>query len=95
MFSSRNECWPNGTQADKAVERDASIRRVTQVLCKAKLLGIVSGKRIAWMDERCTVWLFRRTSTHHWQRDNASWFVTSLRIAAERNVEPSIRLHCP
>lgn len=30
--------------ADKAPERDETVRNVTQVLCKAKLLGIVSGK---------------------------------------------------
>ncbi|UJR16359.1 hypothetical protein I4U23_003262 [Adineta vaga] len=34
--------WPNGVLADKPSERDESIRNVTQVLCKAKLLGIVS-----------------------------------------------------
>lgn len=36
--------WPNGILADKPPERDESIRNVTQVLCKAKLLGIVSGR---------------------------------------------------
>jgi len=41
----RDDFWPNGILADKAPERDASVRNVTQVLCKAKLLGIVSGKK--------------------------------------------------
>lgn len=40
----RNDFWPNGVLADKAPERDATVRNVTQVLCKAKLLGIVSGE---------------------------------------------------
>ena len=40
----RDDFWPSGILADKAPERDASIRNITQVLCKAKLLGIVSGK---------------------------------------------------
>jgi len=34
--------WPNGILADKWPERDTSVRNITQVLCKAKLLGIVS-----------------------------------------------------
>ncbi|CAF3638893.1 unnamed protein product [Adineta steineri] len=34
--------WPNGILADKPSERDQDVRNVTQVLCKAKLLGIVS-----------------------------------------------------
>ncbi|CAF1006302.1 unnamed protein product [Adineta ricciae] len=34
--------WPNGILADKPPKRDDSVRHVTQVLCKAKLLGIVS-----------------------------------------------------
>ncbi|CAF1121477.1 unnamed protein product [Rotaria sp. Silwood1] len=38
----KDDFWPNGILADKAPERDASVRNVTQVLCKAKLLGIVS-----------------------------------------------------
>ncbi|CAF3462425.1 unnamed protein product [Rotaria socialis] len=38
----KDEFWPNGVLADKAPERDESVRNVTQVLCKAKLLGIVS-----------------------------------------------------
>ena len=38
--------WPNGILADKTPPRDESIRHITQVLCKAKLLGIVSGKTI-------------------------------------------------
>lgn len=42
----RERMWPNGIRADPAAERDAEIRHVTQVLCKAKLLGIVSGKEI-------------------------------------------------
>ena len=40
----RDDFWPNGILADKAPERDANVRNITQVLCKAKLLGIVSGK---------------------------------------------------
>ena len=43
-LSLRDEFWPAGILADKAPERDESIRNITQVLCKAKLLGIVSGK---------------------------------------------------
>jgi hypothetical protein len=39
----RDEFWPNGILADKPPERDANVRNITQVLCKAKLLGIVSG----------------------------------------------------
>jgi hypothetical protein len=39
---SRDSFWPNGIQADPSSERDASVRNITQVLCKAKLLGIVS-----------------------------------------------------
>jgi hypothetical protein len=46
-FLFRDQFWPNGILADKAPERDASIRNITQVLCKAKLLGIVSGKNNA------------------------------------------------
>ncbi|CAF3037137.1 unnamed protein product [Rotaria sp. Silwood2] len=38
----KDDFWPNGVLADKTPERDASVRNVTQVLCKAKLLGIVS-----------------------------------------------------
>ncbi|CAF0828646.1 unnamed protein product, partial [Didymodactylos carnosus] len=38
----RDDYWPNGIMADKPSERDASVRHITQVLCKAKLLGIVS-----------------------------------------------------
>ncbi|CAF1171845.1 unnamed protein product [Rotaria sordida] len=38
----KDDFWPNGILADKAPERDASVRNVTQILCKAKLLGIVS-----------------------------------------------------
>ncbi|CAF4719162.1 unnamed protein product [Rotaria sp. Silwood1] len=34
--------WPNGIQADKSPERDPGVRNITQVICKAKLLGIVS-----------------------------------------------------
>jgi hypothetical protein len=44
-FLSRDQYWPNGILADKAPERDASVRNITQVLCKAKLLGIVSGTK--------------------------------------------------
>ena len=40
---SRETMWPNGIRADPNPERDASIQHITQVLCKAKLLGIVSG----------------------------------------------------
>ncbi|CAF1211873.1 unnamed protein product [Adineta ricciae] len=38
----KDDYWPNGILADKAPERDANVRNITQVLCKAKLLGIVS-----------------------------------------------------
>ncbi|CAF1257611.1 unnamed protein product, partial [Didymodactylos carnosus] len=38
----KDNYWPNGIIADKPAERDESIKHVTQVLCKAKLLGIVS-----------------------------------------------------
>jgi len=38
----KDDFWPNGILADKAPERDANVRNITQVLCKAKLLGIVS-----------------------------------------------------
>jgi len=38
----KDQFWPSGILADKAPERDASVRNITQVLCKAKLLGIVS-----------------------------------------------------
>ncbi|CAF0850409.1 unnamed protein product [Adineta steineri] len=38
----KDDFWPNGVLADKAPERDANVRNITQVLCKAKLLGIVS-----------------------------------------------------
>jgi hypothetical protein len=41
----RDTFWPNGILADKPPERDSSVRNITQVLCKAKLLGIVSGKK--------------------------------------------------
>ncbi|CAF3745883.1 unnamed protein product [Rotaria socialis] len=34
--------WPNSIQADKPPERDFGVRNITQVICKAKLLGIVS-----------------------------------------------------
>ncbi|CAF0911503.1 unnamed protein product [Rotaria sordida] len=34
--------WPNGIQADPSPERDLGVRNITQVICKAKLLGIVS-----------------------------------------------------
>ncbi len=44
IFIFRDKFWPNGILADKLPERDASVRNITQVLCKAKLLGIVSGK---------------------------------------------------
>jgi hypothetical protein len=40
----RESFWPNGSLADKPPERDTGVRNITQVLCKAKLLGIVSGK---------------------------------------------------
>ena len=40
----RDSFWPNGILADKPPERDLSVRHITQVLCKAKLLGIVSGR---------------------------------------------------
>lgn len=39
----KDDFWPNGILADKAPERDANVRNITQVLCKSKLLGIVSG----------------------------------------------------
>ncbi|UJR30126.1 hypothetical protein I4U23_017667 [Adineta vaga] len=38
----KDDFWPNGILADKAPERDANVRNITQVLCKSKLLGIVS-----------------------------------------------------
>ncbi|CAF2367357.1 unnamed protein product [Rotaria sp. Silwood2] len=38
----KENLWPNGIQADKSPERDAGVRNITQVICKAKLLGIVS-----------------------------------------------------
>jgi hypothetical protein len=45
MFFYRDQFWPNGILGDKFPERDAGVRNITQVLCKAKLLGIVSGKK--------------------------------------------------
>ena len=56
-FLSRDQFWPSGILADKPPERDASVRNITQVLCKAKLLGIVSGKRkpISFSNQNCSI----------------------------------------
>jgi hypothetical protein len=51
---SRDTFWPNGILADKFSERDAGVRNITQVICKAKLLGIVSGKSSIFYSLNCS-----------------------------------------
>lgn len=52
----RENLWPNDVQAEPNGERDENVRCVTEILCKSKLLGIVSGS----LKERRKVFSHRR-----------------------------------
>ena len=65
---SREMMWPSGIRADPNPDRDESIRHITQVLCKAKLLGIVSGQ---------SLWLSLARESSPWSLDELRHIIGS------------------